>query len=55
MFRIDASIRYDHDHRKNTTDTPEAWLGYINYIASLNGAPLSHEGDVRERNFSAWT
>ena len=54
IFRIDASIRYDHDHRKNTTETPEAWLGYINYIASLSGAPLSHEGDVRIRDFSAW-
>ena len=54
LFRIDASLRYDHDRRKNITRTPEAWLAYINYIASLNGAPLSHEGDVRKKNFSDW-
>ncbi len=54
LFRIDAGIRYDHDHRKNTTETPDAWLAYINYIAFLNGAAQSHHGDVRRRNFSDW-
>ncbi len=54
LLRIDASLRYDHDQRKNTTETPDAWLGYINYIASLYGAPQSAQGDVRTRNFSAW-
>jgi iron complex outermembrane receptor protein len=54
LIRLDASLRYDHDHRKNTTETPDAWLSYINFIASLYGAPQSHEGDVRKRNFSAW-
>jgi iron complex outermembrane recepter protein len=54
LFRIDGSLRYDHDRRKNVTKTPEAWLAYINYIAFLNGAPQSHEGDVRRRNFSDW-
>ncbi len=53
-FRVDGSLRYDHDHRKNTTETPDSWLGYINYIASLFGAPQSAQGDVRTRNFSAW-
>ena len=51
MFRLDGSLRYDNDQRKNVTKTPEAWLGYINYIAFLNGAPLSHEGDVRKKTF----
>ncbi|MGZ3256138.1 MAG: TonB-dependent receptor, partial [Croceibacterium sp.] len=54
LVRLDASLRYDHDRRKNTTETPDAWLGYINYIASLFGAPQSHMGDVRTRNFSDW-
>jgi iron complex outermembrane receptor protein len=54
MLRLDASIRYDHDRRKNTTETPDAWLAYINYIAYLNGAPQSAQGDVRVRNFSDW-
>ncbi|WP_305095587.1 TonB-dependent receptor [Croceibacterium aestuarii] len=54
LLRIDASLRYDHDKRENTTETPNAWLGYINYIASLYGAPQSAQGDVRTRNFSAW-
>lgn len=54
MFRVDAGIRYDRDRRKNTTETPDAWLAYINYIASLSGAAQSHFGDVRKRTFSAW-
>ncbi|WP_235912854.1 TonB-dependent receptor [Croceibacterium salegens] len=54
MVRVDASVRYDHDRRRNTTETPNAWLGYINYIAFLFGAPQSAQGDVRTRNFSDW-
>lgn len=54
LLRIDASLRYDHDRRRNTTETPNAWLGYINFIAGLFGAPLSAQGDVRTRNFSDW-
>ena len=54
VFRLDASVRYDHDHRKNTTETPDAWLGYINYIAYLNGAAQSAYGDVRTKDFSDW-
>jgi iron complex outermembrane receptor protein len=54
LIRVDAGIRYDHDRRRNTTETPDAWLGYINYIASLFNAPQSHFGDVRTRKFSAW-
>jgi iron complex outermembrane receptor protein len=54
LLRVDASLRYDHDRRRNTTTTPDAWLGYINYIAGLYGAPLSHEGDVRRVSFDDW-
>jgi iron complex outermembrane receptor protein len=54
LIRVDAGIRYDNDHRKNITETPDAWLGYINYIASLYGAPQSHLGDVRTRTFDDW-
>ncbi|HSQ96967.1 MAG TPA: TonB-dependent receptor [Croceibacterium sp.] len=54
LVRLDASLRYDHDRRRNITETPDAWLGYINYIASLYGAPQSHMGDERTRNFSDW-
>jgi iron complex outermembrane receptor protein len=54
LFRIDASLRYDHDHRKNTTETPNAWLGYINYVADQNGAAQSAYGDVRTKDFSDW-
>ena len=53
-LRVDASLRYDHDRRKNTTKTPDAWLGYINYIASLFNAPLSAFGDVRTKKFDDW-
>jgi iron complex outermembrane receptor protein len=54
LIRVDAGIRYDNDHRKNITETPDAWLGYINFIASLYGAPQSHQGDVRTRTFDDW-
>jgi iron complex outermembrane receptor protein len=54
LIRLDASVRYDHDRRRNITETPDAWLGYINYIASLFGAPQSQFGDKRTRKFSAW-
>jgi iron complex outermembrane receptor protein len=54
LIRLDAGIRYDHDRRRNTTETPDAWLAYINFIASLYGGQQSHQGDERTRNFSAW-
>jgi iron complex outermembrane receptor protein len=48
LIRLDAGIRYDHDRRKNTTETPPAFL------PNVPGFPQSHTGDVRTRNFSAW-
>ncbi len=53
-FRADASLRYDHDKRKNITETPNAWLGYINFIADQFDAAQSAQGDVRTRSFSDW-
>ena len=53
-LRVDASLRYDHDERENTTETPDAWLGFINFIASLYDAPMSAFGDVRTESFSDW-
>ncbi|HSG33454.1 MAG TPA: TonB-dependent receptor, partial [Sphingomonadaceae bacterium] len=54
FFRLDASLRYDHDKRENTTETPDEWLGFINFIADLFGAPLSAFGDVRTESFDDW-
>jgi iron complex outermembrane receptor protein len=54
ILRVDASIRYDHDRRRNTTTTPQPWLAFINFIAEGAGAPLSFEGDVRTVSFDDW-
>jgi iron complex outermembrane receptor protein len=48
LLRADASVRYDHDRRKNTTETPAGFL------PNVPGFPQSHTGDVRRRNFSDW-
>lgn len=48
LIRLDASLRYDHDRRKNTTLTPAGFL------PNVPGFPQSHTGDVRTRNFSDW-
>lgn len=47
-FRIDGSLRYDHDHRRNTTLTPPA------FIPVVTGFPAGVSGQVRDENFSAW-
>lgn len=47
QFRVDASLRYDHDHRENTTQTPANFL-------NAPGFPAGTVGEVRTRNFSAW-
>ena len=46
LIRVDASARYDSDHRKNTTETPTAFL------PNIPGFPQSHTGDVRQKTFS---
>ena len=47
QFRVDASLRYDRDHRENTTLTPANFL-------NAPGFPSGTPGEVRTRNFSAW-
>src|SRR5688572_12308723 len=48
QFRVDASLRYDHDKRENTTLTPTAFL------PNVPGFPQGATGDVRERSFDDW-
>ncbi|MBL9071945.1 MAG: TonB-dependent receptor [Sphingopyxis sp.] len=47
-LRVDASLRYDHDRRRNTTLTPTAFL------PNLPGFPQGATGDVRRDTFSDW-
>ncbi len=47
-LRVDASLRYDRDRRKNTTLTPTA------YLPNVPGFPIGATGDVRRRTFDAW-
>jgi iron complex outermembrane recepter protein len=46
-LRVDASLRYDHDKRENTTLTPP---GFMNGPGQPNGTT----GEVREVSFDAW-
>jgi len=43
QWELDAAIRYDQDHRENTTDTPEQFLP----------DPTAHTGEVRDATFDA--
>jgi iron complex outermembrane receptor protein len=43
QWEIDAAIRYDEDHRQNTTDTPTQFLP----------TTTAHTGEVRDATFSA--
>ena len=47
-FTIDASLRYDHDKRENTTLTPTAFL------PNVPGFPQGATGDVRTVSFDDW-
>lgn len=47
-LRVDASLRYDHDKRKNTTLTPTAFL------PNVPGFPQGATGDVRRKSFNDW-
>ena len=47
QFRADASLRYDHDKREQTTLTPPGFL-------NGPGQPSGTTGEVREVSFSAW-
>lgn len=46
-FRVDASLRYDHDRRENTTLTPAEFM-------NGPGQPDGTTGEVREESFDAW-
>jgi iron complex outermembrane receptor protein len=48
QFRVDGSLRYDHDSRKNTTLTPTAFL------PNVPGFPQGATGQQRQASFSAW-
>jgi iron complex outermembrane receptor protein len=47
-FRVDGSLRYDHDKRENTTLTPTAFL------PNVPGFPAGATGQVREVSFDSW-
>lgn len=48
QFRVDGSLRYDHDKRENTTLTPTAFL------PNVPGFPSGATGQVREVSFDDW-
>lgn len=48
QLRVDASLRYDRDNRKNITLTPTAFL------PNVPGFPQGATGDVRRRSFQSW-
>ncbi|TAD85774.1 MAG: TonB-dependent receptor, partial [Sphingomonadales bacterium] len=47
-FRVDASLRYDRDRRRQTTLTPQAFL------PSVPGVPQAQSGEVRTVTFDDW-
>lgn len=47
-LRLDTSLRYDRDRRRNTTVTPTAFL------PNVPGFPPGTSGEVRRRTFQAW-
>lgn len=48
QFRVDASLRYDRDRRRQTTLTPTAFL------PNVPGFPQGVTGEVRSRVFDDW-
>jgi iron complex outermembrane receptor protein len=48
QLRLDASLRYDRDNRRNTTLTPTAFL------PNVPGFPQGVTGEVRRRGFQSW-
>lgn len=47
-LRIDGSLRYDRDRRRQTTLTPQAFLPVV------PGVPQARSGEVRTRTFEDW-
>ncbi|MFN4038840.1 MAG: TonB-dependent receptor [Erythrobacter sp.] len=48
QFRVDASLRYDNDRRRQTTLTPQGFLPVV------PGVPQAQSGEVRSRTFEDW-
>lgn len=48
QLRVDASLRYDRDRRRQTTLTPQAFL------PNVPGVPQAQSGEVRTRIFDDW-
>jgi len=48
QFRVDASLRYDRDKRKQTTLTPQ------NFLPVVPGVPQARSGEVRKVTFDDW-
>jgi iron complex outermembrane receptor protein len=48
QLRLDASLRYDRDNRRNTTLTPTGFL------PNVPGFPQGITGEVRRRSFQSW-
>lgn len=47
-FRVDASLRYDRDRRRQTTLTPQ------NFLPNVPGVPQAQSGEVRTVSFDDW-
>lgn len=50
QLELALSLRYDNDHRENTTDTPTSFLAAVN----VPGFPAGFTGELRKVDFSAW-
>lgn len=49
QFELALQLRYDNDHRSDTTDTPESYLAAVN----IPGFPAGYTGELRTADFSA--
>jgi len=49
QFELALQLRYDNDHRADTTDTPESYLAAVN----IPGFPAGFTGEKRTVDFSA--
>ncbi len=50
QFRVDASLRYDHDKRRNTTLTPQSYMPVVPGYEDEAGTT----GEKRRKTFSEW-
>ncbi len=46
-LQLELAMRYDNDHRKQTTETPDAFLQFVN----VPGFPQGYTGQVRSHTF----